>query len=170
MEAHELNPRVVRYWDAARRWWAAGKLLPPTSYAEFAQMIEPPVDERTVQRWRERYPDLLGSWPLKRSERPPWEPARAPAPEDESLFNVVNGEIHKIYRVRLPGVGEDGRPAITVNEYDTLTGRLIHSYVERAIAAMLGGLFLWGMLDNFDGLMDGVQHFCRLAATAPGLG
>jgi hypothetical protein len=170
----DVPEHVVRYWEAKERWYASGTHKEPTR-EEFVKKFVPPISTRTLDRIRHAYRTLVGRWPPRRSDRPPWQP---PEPDGQEL-NVVPGEIHRLRGVRVAGFDDDGRPVIVMQLYDTLTGAMVQSYVDEPreppgsaphrIALFAATMFGLGLLDaiDADGQLDGVirmVHFvgCHL--------
>jgi hypothetical protein len=66
---------IVRYWLAHERWYAAGKLEPPTreQFEGFLRNVDPAkaFSRSSVDRARKRYPRLM-PWPVTRGMPLPW--------------------------------------------------------------------------------------------------
>lgn len=153
--------RVVRYWLALGRWWASGTRLAPTM-EEFRKKFEPVVSERTVLRIRHDFPGLVGSWPPKRGERPPWEHQPELVEIDHHEFNVVPDELHHLKYSESPVLVE-GKPAIRVDEFDTVTKQIVRSYIDYHTVAATLVISAATMLDlMIDGHLDHFINVCRL--------
>jgi len=120
---------VIRYWQAAARWYASGTHAEPTREEFVKKFLPREISTRTLDRIRRRYASLVGAWPPKRSDRPPWErPNLLPAVPDDPLNGTPN-DIRTLRRVRTAGFDEDGNPVTITQLYDSKTGDLIHSFI-----------------------------------------
>jgi len=172
MFPNDVPAFAIQYWAAHERWFKTTRRPPIREelHRLYNRMVPEPeqIALRTFDRRRDTYREWLGSWPPKLDERPPWEHApRLAQDEVVERFNVVDGEIHHIARARTAVVDEHGRPAIRVDEYDTVDGRVIHSYIDLHGVIAAGLVAAFSMLDLLvDGHADGVIQVCHLLGKA----
>lgn len=161
-----VPPRVIRYWKAVKRWYSTGTTRPPIR-EELCGKFEPPIQPRTLDHIRQDRATrhLVGRWPPQPNDRPPWEIAaennvvKSSDVPEPLQFNVVQDEIHHLYRVRMTAFDEEGDPVVITQYYDSLTNRLVDTIIERfhGTAVVVVGIFIFGVLDWLsDGRFDGV--------------
>jgi hypothetical protein len=153
---------AVDYWLAVKKYFANTHKAPRREeLLDQYNRLQPPgskIELRTFDRRRAAHKQWLGAWPPTRTSVPPWEHEHLP----DDFYNVVPGIIQPLDRVELPVLLE-GKPAVKVELYDHKTGLLVRQYIDRTIAAVYAGVFLWGMLDVLsDGALDGVIRWCRI--------
>jgi hypothetical protein len=166
----DVPDAVIRYWEAVERWYASGTHKEPTR-EELVKKFQPAISTRTLDRIRHDHGALVGRWPPRRLDRPPWLlPSPDGLPGTQEL-NVVQDQIHRLRRIRTPAFDEQGNPVTVDLFYDTETGRLVESILGNihGLAALVAGLFIFDVLDLVsDGKLDGVIrmfHFIGCHAT-----
>lgn len=153
-----IPEQVVLYFQAVERWFASGTHKSPTR-DELVKKFQPEISTRSLDRIRRKYASLIGRWPPKRGDRPPWQSASDNGHVRSLDLNVVQDEIHHLNRVRMTAFDEEGNPVVITQYYDSLTNRLVDTIIERfhGLAAVAAGIFIYGVLDWLsDGKFDGV--------------
>jgi len=159
---------AIDYWKTVERWFACTRNPPEReSFRRLFNDLRPPgnkLELRTFDRYRHDYRQWVGRWPPHYGQRPPWE-HQALAPANDQFFNVVPGEIHHLRQVRTPVISDDGAPAMRVDEYDTLTRRIVHSFIEFHVLAAAFPVTVVTLLDLLsDGQLDHVIRWCLIFA------
>jgi len=159
---------AIDYWKTVERWFGCTRNPPRVEpFRRLFNALQPPGDDlprRTFDRYRlDVYRHWVGRWPPKYHQRPPWEQPALPLPAEDGVFNVVPDEIHHLRQVRTPVISDDGAPAMRVDEYDTLTRRIVHSFIEFHVLAAAFPASLVTLLDLLsDGKLDHVIRWCLL--------
>jgi hypothetical protein len=159
---------AIDYWKTVERWFASTRM--PPEREPFRRLFNElrPISEklemRTFDRYRAEHRQWVGRWPPKFGQRPPWE-ADLPQDDANGIFNVVPDEIHHLRQVRTPVISDEGEPAVRVDEYDTVTRRIVHSFIEFHVLAAAFPVSLVTLLDLLsDGQLDHVIRWCLLFA------